>query len=133
MALGSLTMAGCEKEEVDYSNDFRGMWAQVAEYDSTDGYIVCDLVDELISFEGDRMYYYFTRNHCAFENGYIDCYKGDLLHMDTYYIEPHKDKCYVYYYGDEDGYLQIKGDKLYWYYDQEEYEVYERIKGFTRD
>ena len=140
MALGMLALVGCEKED-NYSTDFSGMWAFVAEYDSEDGTYVYDKVDEVLSFEDGRVKIYETRRDSGydFKNGYLDCSKSDLYAPSTFSVELHKDKCYLYevYKGELEniGYLQIKGDKLYWRYDDDDdfYDIYERIKGFTED
>lgn len=126
---------GCENYDDNYSTDFSGMWALVADYDSEYGNEIYDTVDEVLSFEGGRIKYYTTRSSSgyAFENGYMNCSEDDLYDSTTFDIELHQDKCYVYYEGDEEGYIQIKGNKLYWHFDQGCYELYERIKGFTED
>lgn len=137
MALITLTIVGCEDN--NNSTDFSGMWAYVAEYDSEDGTYVYDKVDEVLSFEGGRVKLYSTRLDSGydFKNGYLHCSRSDLYDPSTFSVELHQDKCYLYevYHGElhEIGYLQIKGDKLYWWYDDDSYDIYERIKGFTED
>lgn len=141
MALAALIMVGCEKEDNNYSTDFSGMWAYVAEYDSEYGTYVYDKVDEVLSFEGGRVKIYSTRLDSGydFKNGYLHCSRSDLYDPSTFSVELHQDKCYLYevYQGEPEniGYLQIKGDKLYWRYDDDDdfYDIYERIKGFTED
>ena len=61
----------------------------------------------------------------------MDCSKNDLYDPSIYSFELHKDRCFVYYDGDELGYIQIRGNKLYWYYDSDNYDIYERIVGFS--
>lgn len=139
MALATLVVVGCEKEDDNYSTDFSGMWAGVGYYEDGDRESY-DLVEEVLSFEKGYVKSYVTRNYSGytFKNGYLDCLRSDLYASTTFEIELHKDKCYMYdcppgYSREEVGYLKIKGDKMYWYDGVNSYEIYERIKGFTED
>ena len=133
MALATLTIVGCEKDDDNYSTDYSGMWGLVAEHGLKFGTETYDLIFEVLSFENGRIKCYDTRSYEGYElkNGYLNCSRNDLVSPTTYTIELHKDKCYV----DDDGFIQIKGNTLYWYYDddKQDYDVYERIKGFTED
>lgn len=132
MALAVLVLSGCE-EGGRLSTDFSGMWAFVADYNSGSGKTTYDKVDEVLSFEGSRIKLYYTKRDEGynFKNGYLDCSKNDLYDPSIYSFELHKDRCFVYYDGDELGYIQIRGNKLYWYYDSDNYDIYERIVGFS--
>lgn len=139
MALATLALSGCEKEG-DYSTDFSGMWALVADYYIEDGKEVYNLVEEVLSFEGGRLINYATRRDAgyAFKNGYLECSRNDLCEPSIFNIELNGNKCFVSYetsYGGsyDDGYIQIKGGILYWYEDDGSYGMYERIKGFNKD
>ena len=83
MALATLTIVSCEKEDDNYSTDFSGMWAYVAEYDSEDGTYVYDKVDEVLSFEGGRVKIYSTR----LDSGY-DFKNGLAAHNDILVVHP---------------------------------------------
>ena len=132
MALAVLVLSGCE-EGGRLSTDFSGMWAFVADYNSGSGKTTYDKVDEVLSFEGSRIKLYYTKRDEGynFKNGYMECSKNDLYDPSIYSFELHKDRCFVYYDGDELGYIQIRGNKLYWYYDSDNYDIYERIVGFS--
>lgn len=132
MALAALILVGCEKEG-KLSTDFSGMWAFVADYNVKNGKTTYDKVDEVLSFEGSRIKLYYTKRDEGynFKNGYMECSQRDLYDPSIYTFELHNDKCYPYYDGDGLGYIQIRGNKLYWYNDRGDYDVYERIKGFT--
>ena len=133
------TFSSCEKEEL--STDFSGMWALTAEYYGPGDNMNYDKIEEVLSFEGSGIKLYETKSYSGYdlEDGYLCCSIKDLIKKSSdYSIEPQDNKCYVFYFGKQDnGYIQIKGDKLYWYdyysFGDGNYKLYKRIKGFAHD
>lgn len=137
LAFTLVVLVGCEKED-DYSTDFSGMWAQVAEY-YYDGGGSCKPDKFLFFKEGVlntnsllNLYFIGISPSPYIEDGYLHCSIENLHTPKTFSLEPNKDKCYVFDDGNDVGFVQIKGDALYWYYNdnKQRYDVFERIKGF---
>lgn len=137
MALGMLTLVGCEKED-DYSTDFSGMWDFVADYDNEDGWdYYYDESNAYIKISGNSVAIYEANDWdgYSFGNGYYECSRDDFEYVISTTLKLKGDKAYLEGVA-EAGYLQIKDGKLYRYYTEDRYEyceLYERIKGFTED
>ena len=118
---------------------FTGMWALVADYDSEYGYERYDKTDDIIEFGDGFIYYYGTDapdyEGYPFSGGYFVCSRDNISNYpgeyDTYRVRGNT--CYLTDYYAEDEYMKIKGGKLYWYYDDDCYEVYEYVRGFKYD
>ncbi len=134
--LGALTLSGCEKGD-DFSTDFSGMWAFVADYDSVDGYVEYDKSNALVKIDDNSIHIYESDNLRGyyFYDGYLDCSINDFSYSISITFKTKGSKLYLEGLA-EAGYCQIKEGKLYRYYTEDEYdyyEVYERLKGFSED
>lgn len=138
MALGILTLVGCENNGGGSSSKFEGEWAFVADYDNVYGWdYYYDEADTYIKIRDNRIAIYeaIDWDYCSFSDGYYDCSRDNFEYIISTTFNISGGKGYIDGIGEE-GYLEVKNGKLYRYYTEDEdgyCEMYERVKGFKED
>ena len=143
MTLTLLSLCGCENggngDEHSVSTNFDGMWGIVADYVFDDGftYYYSDSWYLIKVSENDMTVYESDNDGYPFERGYYDCSRSNFTYSFSTSFTVKDNKAYFQPNEDAYTYMKIKDGKLYLYdaYSLEDgyFEVYERVKGFTRD